>query len=102
MMMEKFKDPLPSSSSGDFAPLIPPTPFRYASRIYDQRCAGGGWLAGDCGFEGRDGGGDRIFAGRFAVSVVGGVSFCKRMMMEKFKDPPPLIPPPIAALEGVG
>ena len=32
--------------------------------------------AGICGFEGCDGGGDRIFAGRFAVSVGGGVNFC--------------------------
>ena len=78
MMMDKLKDPLPSASSGDFAPLIPPTPFRYASRIYDHRCAGGGWLAGAgiCGFEGRDGGGDRLFAGRFAVPVGGRVRLC--------------------------
>ena len=67
-----------------------PTPFNSPS----HRCAGGGWLAGDCGFEGRDGGGGGVRAGRFAVSVGEGVSFCKRMMMEKFKDPPPLSPSP--------
>ena len=34
--------PTPLRKLRGLRPFYPPTPFRYASRIYDQRCAGGG------------------------------------------------------------